>query len=106
MDQQSSARWLETLKREKAAKVKWQGKYLTEEEHQRELDEEKEALQSAHSAGGRDARRTLSERDAMELRLAALDNLPAEEEEQRPVRAFRRPPTATHTHTHALLPLP
>lgn len=88
MDQQSSARWLETLKREKRAKEKWQGKYLTEEEHQRELEEEKEAMQALNKVERGDVRRTITERDAMELRLAALDNLQEEEPEEKPLAAY------------------
>jgi hypothetical protein len=40
MDVQNSMRWGETLHREKMAKLKWQAKYLTPEEQQREADEE------------------------------------------------------------------
>ena len=75
MDQQSSARWLETLKAENRTKEAWQRKYMTAEQQEREAAEEAEAiaaLKSQSQTGGRGKR--ISERDAMELRLAALDN--------------------------------
>lgn len=72
MDQQASARWLETLKSENRTKLKWQEKYLTAEQQQREqaeLDEAMEALKNSKQT----ERRSISERDAMEMRLAFLD---------------------------------
>jgi len=75
MDQQSSARWLETLNREKRAKQKWQGKYLTPEEQQVVLDEEQaEVAALKENAGNVKKTGRLSERDAGELRLASLEN--------------------------------
>ena len=86
MDQQSSARWLQTLKAENRTKQKWQHKYLTAEQQAREYEEEQEAiaaLQASASTGGRGKR--ISERDAMELRLAALDNEDPSVAEPQPV---------------------
>lgn len=88
MDQQSSARWLETLKREKRAKEKWQGKYLTEEEHQQEIEEDRAMMSQISGNETRDKRRTLTERDAMELRLAALDDLPEQADEKPPLADY------------------
>ena len=71
MDQQSSARWLETLRAEQRAKSQWEFKYLSDEDKAREQAEQDDAF---HALGGPQIkRRTLSERDAMELRLAAFD---------------------------------
>jgi len=86
MDQQSSARWLETLKAENRAKEKWQHKYMTAEQQAREAEEEAAALATlaaSANAGGRSKR--ISERDAMELRLAALDNEDPSVSEPKPV---------------------
>jgi len=89
MDQQSNARWLETLKREKRAKERWQGKYLTPEEARAEsgIDEAatlKENTKNTNMPHGR-----LTERDANELRLATLDDgLAALEEAPRPVSSY------------------
>jgi len=75
MDQQSSARWLETLNREKRAKQKWQGKYLTPEEQQVVLDEEQfEVAALKENAGNVKKTGHLSERDAGMLRLASLED--------------------------------
>ena len=42
MDTQASLRWLETMKREKNAKLQWEQKYLTAEELQRSQEEQDE----------------------------------------------------------------
>lgn len=73
MDQQSSARWLETLRREQKAKEKWQGKYLTDEMREKQAEEEAEALRILAQSQAKPSRR-ISERDAMELRLASFEN--------------------------------
>jgi len=82
MDQQSSARWLETLKAEVRAKQKWENKYLTPEQLAREAEDEKEAYlalgATSSKVGGH-----VSERDAMEKRLAALDEMEAPPEKPR-----------------------
>ena len=72
MDQQASDRWLETLKKEQRSKNKWENKYLTEEQKQREAAEQ-EAVYAQYMASSA-PRRANSERDAMEMRLAAFDN--------------------------------
>ena len=94
MDHLSSARWQETLRREKRAKEKWQGKYLSPEEQQT-MHEEDQAQAAAlkenitvknpNMPHGR-----LSERQANELRLAAYaedGNAPAEPP-PRPVSSY------------------
>jgi len=91
MDQQSNARWLETLKREKRAKEKWQGKYLTVEE-QRSMHDEEQAAAATLKENPKNPNRphgTLSERAASEPRLAALDDGAAPlEEAPRPVSSY------------------
>jgi len=92
MDQLSNARWLETLKREKRAKEKWQGKYLTMED-QRSMHEEEQAaaakLSQENSKNPNRPHGRLTERDASELRLKALDDgLAAQEEASRPVSSY------------------
>ncbi len=88
MDQQSSARWLETLKREKRCKEKWQGKYLSEEEMQREREEEKDALATYHQEQEARLPKRLTERDAMELRLGVFDGTEAEAAEEAPMADY------------------
>ena len=90
-DQETNARWLETLKREKRAKETWQRKYLTAEEKERTFEEEeaelaalKENMSNAESRSKR-----MSERDACELRLAALNNeAKAAQEAPRPMSTY------------------
>jgi len=79
MDQQSSARWLETLKAESRAKEKWNSKYLTAEQQAAEAAEDRQ-YEAELAASSTDQRRHVSERDAMEMRLAFLDNIPEPEE--------------------------
>ena len=82
MDQQLSARWLETLKAEQRAQKQWETKYLTKEQQQREEAEQAEAFANLGPAStGRN--KHVSERDAMELRLSALDDAPEPEEAPR-----------------------
>ena len=66
-DQQSAARWLETLNREKRAKEKWQAKYLTAEEAST-LKAEEKAQADALAAAPPELRR-INEQDAMIKRL-------------------------------------
>ena len=73
MDQQNSMRWAETLQREKNAKLKWQQKYLTVEEQQREQEAE-DAMVSELSSAPASKKGHLTERDVMELRLASIDD--------------------------------
>jgi len=73
MDQQSSARWLETLRREAKAKEKWQSKYLTEEMKEAAEAEQQEALRVLAQSQTKPSRR-ITERDAMELRLASFEH--------------------------------
>lgn len=90
MDQLTSARWQETLKREKRAKDKWQGKYLSVEE-QKSMQEEaqtqaatlKENPRNPNMPHGR-----LSERDASELRLAQFAEGPTAQEAPRPISSY------------------
>jgi len=84
MDQQASARWLETLKREQSAKQKWQDKYLTDDMRQREYEEEQAAREEL-SAMEKKRPGRISERDAMELRLKALDDEPVPTTSAEPV---------------------
>ena len=79
MDQQSSARWLETLKSEARTKAKWQSKYLTAEQLQAEADEDLR-YQEELAASGKTQKKGVSERDAMEMRLAFLDQIPEPEQ--------------------------
>ena len=72
MDVQNSMRWGETLHREKMAKLKWQAKYLTPEEQQREADEEAAAIAELSSTMSK-PHTGRSERDMMEMRLVGLD---------------------------------
>jgi len=74
MDQQSSQRWLETLKAEKRAKNKWEHKYLTAEQQQRERDEQDAAFSELGMGSSMQKTKRMSERDAMEARLRALDD--------------------------------
>ena len=72
MDQQNSQRWAERLKSEKMAKAKWQAKYMTEEEQQREAVAEQEAYNKMVERNAKPPQRR-SERDCMEARLVNLD---------------------------------
>ncbi|KAL3927565.1 MAG: hypothetical protein SGPRY_002763 [Prymnesium sp.] len=93
MNQQSTQIWLETLRRERRAKVLWQAKYLSAEEHQSILAEEtteaaalKENVRNPNKPHGR-----LSERDAGQLRLSSLDDgLPPAEEVPRPISRYEQ----------------
>ena len=76
MDQQASARWLETLKAEAMTKSKWESKYLTKEQQQRELQEVQEAVAELAASTASSRKGHISERDAMALRLRALDDEP------------------------------
>ena len=68
MDQQSSARWLETLKSEARTKAKWEGKYLTAEQQRKEAEEDALAFSQLSSSGGPPKHtKSLTERDAMAL---------------------------------------
>jgi len=95
-DQQTNARWLETLKRERRAKEKWQGKYLAPAELQAEekqLRSDAAALNENIVGVGKNPNRphgTLSERDASELRLKAFadDGPPQAEVAPRPVSSY------------------
>ena len=49
MDDQASKRWLETMRREKNAKIQWEAKYLTAEDLQRS-QEEQDALGAIEAA--------------------------------------------------------
>ena len=68
MDTQASLRWLETMKREKNAKLQWEQKYLTAEELQRSQEEQDElgAIEAAKPPPGK----RLTERDVMMQRLS------------------------------------
>lgn len=72
MDQQSSARWLETLKSETRAKTKWEGKYLTQEQRDQEAADQEAAFAELGSSAAK--RGPKSEREAMEMRLACFDD--------------------------------
>jgi len=74
MDQQSSARWLETLKAEVRAQAKWEQKFLTPEQQQREKEAQEAAFAELGAVAPKSVKR--SERDAMEARLIALDDEP------------------------------
>ena len=74
MDQQASQRWLETLKNEARTKSQWEHKYLTAEQKQREQEEQDAAYAELQAAAAVTRKKTLSERDAMELRLACFDD--------------------------------
>ena len=74
MDQQSSARWLETLKSETRTKAKWEGKYLTAEQQRKEAEEEALAFSELSGGGGAKHTKSLTERDAMALRLRQFDD--------------------------------
>ena len=82
MDQQSSARWLETLKAEVRAQQKWEHKYLTEEQRAKEAAEVQEAYASLSGSLMPQHTKRVSERDAMELRLKALDDEPDVDEDK------------------------
>ena len=69
-DTQMTARWYEQVRREKRAKDKWQAKYLTEEQLELERQAEAAALSELR---GRPKHKKLSERDAMLMRLAAVE---------------------------------
>ena len=69
-DTQMMARWYEQVRREKRAKDKWQAKYLTEEQLELERQAEAAAL-SSWALAAKGTRR--SERDAMLMRLAAVE---------------------------------
>lgn len=92
MDQQSNARWLETLKREKRAKEKWQGKYLTVED-QKVMHEEEQAMAATVKENAKNPNMPhgrLTERDASQLRLAQFDDgLPEQEEAPRPISSHQ-----------------
>jgi len=68
MDTQASLRWLETMKRERNAKMQWEQKYLTAEELQRS-QEEQDALGAIEAAKPPPGKR-LTERDVMMQRLS------------------------------------
>jgi len=71
MDVQNSQRWGETLQREKNAKLKWQAKYLTEEQQMAEQAEEDAAVAEMNRT--KPVPKGRSERDCMEARLVNLD---------------------------------
>ena len=71
MDHNQSAIWLESLKKERAAAKNWQTKYLTEEQ-QRQLSEDEEMLATEAKMRKLGTGR-ISEREAMERRLANLE---------------------------------
>ena len=101
MDQQSSARWLETLRAEQRAKSQWEFKYLTEE--QRMAEEAEQAAALSELGATKSSRRTLSERDAMELRLSALDseeNAPPPKERVAPAYETLRARVAADVAAH------
>ena len=76
MDQQSSARWLETLKSEVRAQQKWEHKYLTDEQRAKEAALQEEAFMSLGGSLVPKHTKRVTERDAMEMRLKALDDEP------------------------------
>ena len=89
MDQQSSARWLETLKAEVRATQKWEHKYLTAEQRQKEATEQEEAFASLGASDfAPKHQKRVSERDAMELRLRALDDEENDPDAQPPARVL------------------
>ena len=92
MDQQSSARWLETLKAEARTKAKWEHKYLTEEQQRREAQEVATALSELGGSGGPVKHtKSINERDAMAMRLKIFDD-----EENDPGLA-EKPPTKSYS---------
>ena len=78
MDDQASKRWLETMRREKNAKIQWEAKYLTAEDLQRS-QEEQDALGAIEAAKPPPGKR-LTERDVMMQRLSVYATPEAEEE--------------------------
>ena len=85
MDTQASLRWLETMKREKNAKLQWEQKYLTAEELQRSQEEQDElgAIEAAKPPPGK----RLTERDVMMQRLSKYA---AGRPEEEPPPKYRR----------------
>jgi len=75
MDHNSSCIWIERLKREQRAKQHWEAKWMSEEEQNDARQKEERAEHAYRNSGqyaGTGARRKISEREAMELRLRDL----------------------------------
>lgn len=99
MDQQSSNRWLETLKRERRAKEKWNAKFLTPQEQQAEREEAERELAEETLARQNAPPKHMSEKDAMLRRLAALEMDYNEENE--PPKPKPRPASASYAAARA-----